>query len=101
MPSPESVANAAFHPPSNGTSPSPQAPVQEEPNEAPPKANPESMTLEQLEFSVLGLYGTSNRTMFIEHLFAGSAAEYKIDSHAPAHPFNMDYSLTCNCRGSI
>ena len=77
MPTPESVADAAFHPPSNGASPTPHTPVHEEPSEAPPKANPESMTLEQLEFSVLGLYGTSNRTMFIEHLFAGSAAEYK------------------------
>ena len=34
------------------------------------------MTLEQLEFSVLGLYGTSNRAMFIEHLFSGSKADY-------------------------
>ena len=38
---------------------------------------PESMTLEQLEFSALGLYGTSNRDMFIEHLFEGSPSEYR------------------------
>ena len=38
---------------------------------------PSSMTLEQLEFSVLGLYGTGNRALFIEHLFSGSPQNYQ------------------------
>ncbi len=40
----------------------------------PPQSRP--MTLEQLEFAVLGLYGSSNRDMFVEHLFSGSRDEY-------------------------
>ena len=49
------------------------------PDPAPPVSRPISkpVTLEQLEFSVLGLYGSSNRQMFIDNLFAGSPQEYQ------------------------
>ena len=77
-----------YAPPSPAINPSPAAPINGTlPNTAPategaketqPKLDPETMTLEQLEFSVLGLYGTSNRQMFIEHLFEGSSNAYKL-----------------------
>ena len=54
-----------------------QPQAREESSAPPSTPNPESMTLEQLEFSVLGLYGTSNRDMFVEHLFTGSSTKYK------------------------
>lgn len=62
----------------NGASQAPEATPEPETNQQPPSApHPENMTLEQLEFSALGLYGTSNRDMFIEHLFAGSPNSYR------------------------
>ena len=42
-----------------------------------PRPMREPETLEQLEFSVLGLYGSSNRALFIENLFNGSAQAYQ------------------------
>lgn len=41
----------------------------------PPTSTP--LTLDRLESQVLGTYGSSNRAMFVEHLFAGSRPDYE------------------------
>lgn len=43
----------------------------------PPPVSTTPLTLDHLESQVLGVYGSSNRAMFIEHLFAGSRPDYE------------------------
>lgn len=61
----------------NGAPPAPPEPrLSAPPRSAPPAYTPTLQDLAQLERHVMGQQGMANRSLFIEHLFMGSSADY-------------------------